>query len=93
MENFNFKNVSFSYPEQEKSNRDQNETSKGNVNLAALRYAPAIGAQLGAITAALQPKDYTLSNRLEQLASEYKPIGAPHIGGYRKYTPYDINLS
>jgi len=81
-----------SYPEQEKSNRDQNETSKGNVNLAALRYAPAIGAQLGAITAALQPKDYTLSNRLEQLASEYKPIGAPHIGGYRRYTPYDINL-
>ena len=58
----------------------------------SLRYAPAIGAQLGAITAALQPKDYTLANRLEDLASEFRPISAPHIGGYRRYTPYDVNL-
>lgn len=58
----------------------------------SLRYAPAIGAQLGAITAALQPKDYTLANRLEDLASEFRPVSAPHIGGYRRYTPYDVNL-
>lgn len=78
----------------------ESNDNKGTVNTdllaqrlgESLRYAPAVGAQLGAITAALQPKDYTLANRLEDLASEFRPMSAPHIGGYRRYTPYDVNL-
>lgn len=63
-----------------------------NINLSSLRYAPALGAALGALEARLQPKDYTLANELRDIASQYKPISAPHIGGYRRYTPYDVNL-
>lgn len=88
------------YSEQTELKETPNDTPKGTVNTdllarrlgESLRYAPAIGAQLGAITAALQPKDYTLANRLEDLASEFRPMSAPHIGGYRRYTPYDVNL-
>ena len=58
----------------------------------SLRYAPSFGAALGALEARLQPKDYTLANELRDIASQYKPMSAPHIGGYRRYTPYDVNL-
>lgn len=68
------------------------ESNSFNFNLEDLRYAPAIGAGIGALTAALQPKDFTVGNEYRQLASNYNPIGAPHIGGYRRYTPYDVNL-
>lgn len=63
-----------------------------NIDLSNLRYAPAVGAALGALEARLQPKDYTLANQLRDIASKYNPVATPHIGGYRKYTPYDINL-
>lgn len=52
------------------------------------RYAPLLGG-LGAF---FQRPDYTYANELRGLASQYRPIGAPHIGGYRRYNPYDINL-
>ena len=58
----------------------------------ALRYAPVVGSGLGALTSMLQPVDYTLANELRGLAPQFKPMGAPYIGGYRRYTPYDINL-
>lgn len=57
-----------------------------------LRYAPVVGAGIGALVAGLQPVDYTYPNELRGLASQFRPISAPHIGGYRRYNPYDINL-
>ena len=63
-----------------------------NFNAENLRYAPAVGAGIGALVAALQPVDYTLSNEYRNLASQLNPVAAPHIGGYRRYTPYDVNL-
>jgi hypothetical protein len=61
-------------------------------NFEYLRYAPAIGAGLGALYAWTQPKDYEYPNELRGLATEFKPISAPHVGGRLSYTPYDINL-
>ena len=57
-----------------------------------LRYAPAIGAGIGAITASLQPADYSYAKQLENIASNYNPVSFNRISGYQKYTPYDINL-
>ena len=68
---------------------------KLNINrdgLAKLRYIPTVGAGFSALTTALQPIDYSLPNELRGLSSQFRPIGAPHIGGYRRYNPYDINL-
>lgn len=59
---------------------------------ADLRYAPAVGSFLGMLQSALQPRDYTLANQLRGIASQYNPVSAPSIGGYRRYTPYDVNL-
>lgn len=70
--------------------KDNNVTN--NTNLSNLRYAPAIGAGISSLIAGLQPIDYTYPNELRGLASQFRPIGAPHIGGYRRYNPYDINL-
>ena len=44
------------------------------------------------LQSALQPRDYTLANQLRGIASQYTPLSAPSIGGYRRYTPYDVNL-
>lgn len=52
------------------------------------RYVPLLGG-LGAL---FQRPDYTYANELRGLASQFRPIGAPYIGGYRKYNPYDVNL-
>lgn len=52
------------------------------------RYA----SLLGGLDAFFQRPDYTYANELRGLASQFRPIGAPHIGGYRRYNPYDINL-
>lgn len=57
-----------------------------------LRYMPAVGSFLGMLQSALQPRDYTLANQLRDIASQYTPMSAPSIGGYRRYIPYDVNL-
>ena len=67
---------------------DDNATS----NNEWMRYMPAVGAGIGALIAGLQPVDYSYPNELRSLASQYKTIGAPSIGGYRRYNPYDVNL-
>jgi hypothetical protein len=63
-----------------------------STQFSKLRYAPAIGAGIGAITASLQPADYSYARQLENIASNYNPVSFNRISGYQKYTPYDINL-
>lgn len=66
--------------------------SKFSFNEDSLRYAPAIGAGIGALTSLLQGRDYTYANQLRDIAGQYNPMSAPKIGGYRAYTPFDVNL-
>lgn len=69
-----------------------NTPSKFNFNAESLRYAPVVGAALGALEARLQPEDRTLERALMAQASRINPVSAGHIGGYRTYRPYDVNL-
>ena len=74
---------------------DSNPTNtppKFNFNVESLRYAPVVGATLGALEARLQPEDRTLERALMAQASRINPVSAGHIGGYRTYRPYDVNL-
>lgn len=74
---------------------DSNPTNtppKFNFNAESLRYAPVVGATLGALEARLQPEDRTLERALMSQASRINPVSAGHIGGYRTYRPYDVNL-
>ena len=90
-----FKNTTYDESEQKKKDLTTPPPAdkKGlNFNAENLRYAPAVGAGIGALVAALQPVDYTLSNEYRNLASQLNPVAAPHIGDYRRYTPYDVNL-
>ena len=70
----------------------EHPVDKGYFNTEYLRYAPAVGAGIGALIAGLQPIDYSLPNELRRISSRINPISAPAIGGYRRYTPYDVNL-
>lgn len=54
-----------------------------------LRYAPL----LGGLVSAFNRPDYTLANELTNIASNFQPISAPALGGWRRYNPYDINLT
>lgn len=47
---------------------------------------------IGLILASAFGPDYRYANQLRQLAGQYNPVAAPSLGGYRRYTPYDINL-
>jgi hypothetical protein len=67
-------------------------SSSFTFNPEYLRYAPVLGSAEAMLRAALQPKDFTVGNEYRQLSSQLKPIAAPHVGGYRRYNPYDINL-
>ena len=69
-----------------------NEQPSSSVVYSDLRYAPAIGAGIGALTAILQSPDYSYAENLERIAAGYKPISTPRMGGFQQYTPYDINL-
>lgn len=69
-----------------------NTASKFNFNAESLRYAPVVGAALGALEARLQPEDRTLERALMSQAGRINPVSAGHIGGYRTYRPYDVNL-
>ena len=77
---------------------DKDYQGKVNTNLLtqrlgeSLRYTPVLGSAEAMLRSALQPKDFTVGNEYRQLSSQLRPIAAPHIGGYRRYTPYDINL-
>lgn len=74
---------------------DSNPTNtppKFNFNAESLRYAPVVGATLGALEARLQPEDRTLERALMAQASRINPVSAGHIGGYRTYRPYDVNV-
>lgn len=66
--------------------------SGAGFDISALRFAPAIGAGIGALTSLLQGRDYTYANQLRDIAGQYNPMSAPKIGGYRAYTPFDVNL-
>lgn len=66
--------------------------SGAGFDMSALRFAPAIGAGIGALTSLLQGRDYTYANQLRDIAGQYNPMSAPKIGGYRAYTPFDVNL-
>lgn len=57
-----------------------------------LRYAPVLGSAEAMLRSAIQPKDFTVGNEYRQLSSQLRPIAAPHVGGYRRYNPYDVNL-
>ena len=57
------------------------------------RYAPAVGSGIGALTSSIQGPDYTYANELRDIAGQYNPISAPSLGGWRRYNPYDVNLS
>ncbi len=60
-----------------------------------MRYAPAVGAGIFALTDALgitNKPDYTYADKLEAAANKagYAPnIQAPYIGDYMRYTPFD----
>jgi len=60
-----------------------------------MRYAPAVGAGLFALTDALgitNKPDYTYADKLEAASNRagYAPnIQAPYIGDYMRYTPFD----
>jgi GH24 family phage-related lysozyme (muramidase) len=60
-----------------------------------MRYAPAVGAGIFALTDALgitNKPDYTYADKLEAAANRagYAPnIQAPYIGDYMRYTPFD----
>ena len=60
-----------------------------------MRYAPAVGAGIFALTDALgitNKHDYTYADKLEAAANRagYAPnIQAPYIGDYMRYTPFD----
>lgn len=69
-----------------------NTPPKFNFSAEPLRYAPVVGAALGALEARLQPEDRTLERALMSQASRINPVSAGHIGGYRTYKPYDVNL-
>lgn len=76
-----------------KANNNSTDDTEGlKFNLENLRFAPAVGAGISALQAALQPIDYSLPNELRGIASRINPISAPALGGYRRYTPYDVNL-
>lgn len=58
-----------------------------------LRKMPVIGSGLQTLAAFNTPTDFTYSNALNRIAGEYQPIASPALGGYRRYNPYDINLT
>lgn len=58
-----------------------------------LRYAPAIGSGIGALLATINGPDYAYAQQLEKIAGKYNTIAPRLIGGYERYTPYDINLA
>lgn len=70
---------------------EEGTTGKFLPQFSKIRYAPVVGAGIGYLTSLLQPADYSYANRLENLAGQYKYASSPKIGGYQKYTPYDIN--
>ena len=74
------------------------DQSKGNnnitgINPSLLRYAPAVGSGIGALLAATNGPDYTYANELNNLANQYKAVAPKLVGGYERYTPYDVNLA
>ena len=54
-----------------------------------LRYAPLLGGLAGLFN---RP-DYTLANELTDVASNFQPISAPPLSGWRRYNSDDINLT
>ena len=84
--------ANITYPTFDNNQESVNNNSNSTINLENLRYAPAVGSIFSAMQAATQPKDYRLANQLRDIASQYKPMATPSIGGYRKYNPYDVNL-
>lgn len=70
----------------------ESRTKNINFNPEYLRYAPVLGSAEAMLRSALQPKDFTVGNEHRQLSSQLRPVAAPHVGGYRRYNPYDINL-
>lgn len=77
----------------EKTDQQENIFADGDeITFSKLRYAPAIGSGIGALTALLQRPDYSYASQLEKLAEEHAPISTPRLGGYLEYTPFDINM-
>lgn len=63
-------------------------------NLSDLRYAPAVGSAIGAVTSLLSKPDYTPSDTVLDAANQlgnYTPISYNLIGNYLSYNPFDIN--
>jgi hypothetical protein len=59
-----------------------------------MRYAPAFGAGVMALTDALgwtNKPDYTNADMVVNSAHAVNPIGAPVIGNYLTYNPLDRN--
>ena len=78
--------------QQQIAQQGASQYAKGGKLAESLRYAPVVGATLGALEARLQPDDRTLERALMSQASRINPVSAGHIGGYRTYRPYDVNL-
>lgn len=69
-----------------------NNSSRGIFEAANLRYTPAIGAGIMALTDTLgltNKPNYKDSDRLLEAASSLNPISGKPIGNYMKYTPLD----
>lgn len=69
-----------------------NNSSRGIFETANLRYAPAIGAGIMALTDTLgltNKPNYKDSDRLLEAASSLNPINGKPIGNYMRYTPLD----
>ena len=63
-------------------------------NLSDLRYAPAVGSAIGAVTSLLSKPDYTPSDTVLDAANQlgnYTPISYNLIGNYLSYNPFDRN--
>ena len=63
-------------------------------NLSDLRYAPAAGSAMGAVTSLLSKPDYTPSDAVLEAANQmgnYTPISYNPIGNYLSYNPFDRN--
>ena len=63
-------------------------------NLSDLRYAPAVGAAIGAATSVLSKRDYKPSDTVLEAANQlgnYTPISYNPIGNYLSYNPFDRN--
>ena len=68
--------------------------SSQNSGLANLRFAPAIGSGMMALSDALgwtNKPDYTNADSIQDSVSHLKPVTYNPLGNYLKYTPFDRN--